>query len=191
MAQALEQESTAKQQYIELQNQHSELQKQQNLLQAQHTKLTTLTSENNMLQTTGVGWAQSTFTWEVKNYKVPSDEYSPAFYVGGFKFRLNLDSEQPAQEEGRENYTGLFLQLRKGWKALVKMDLQIINSNDSNITASFSEESTFDRLKGVGAIKLLSNEALKGYLKDGMVTVRAIVSVKMPEDWASAQLLTK
>jgi hypothetical protein len=72
-----------------------------------------------------------------------------------------------------------------------QVELQIINANNSSVSTSRHFEHTFERLESWGIGKVLTNETMKAYLKDGKVTVRARVSVKMPDDWASAQLLTE
>ena len=41
----------------------------------------------------------------------------------------------------------------------------------------------------MGLPKVLSNEVMKTYLKDGKVSVRARISVKMADNLASARLL--
>jgi hypothetical protein len=80
--------------------------------------------------------------------------------------------------------------MTKGWKALVKWEFQIINANDSSVSTSHSGEYIYETLGGCGAINLLTNETMRAYLKDGKVTFRAKVSVQMPDDLASAPLLT-
>ena len=65
-----------------------------------------------------------------------------------------------------------------------------MRDNDSSVSISCNFEYTYERLKGRGPTKMLSNEAMRAYLKDGKVTVRAKVSVKMPDDLKSAKLLT-
>jgi len=67
--------------------------------------------------------------------------------------------------------------------------LQIINANNSRDFKSTSIEWTFERPQARGTVKLITNEAMKTYLKDGKVTVRAKVSVKMPDDLASTVAL--
>jgi hypothetical protein len=74
--------------------------------------------------------------------------------------------------------------MEKGRKALVKYEFQIFNANDSSISTSRSYEHTYEPLTGHGPPDILSNETMKTYLKDGKVTVRAKVSVKMPAEVA-------
>ena len=157
----------------------------QKTAQEQQTKMQQLETENKQLKQS-IGWVHDTCTWDVEGYKIPSFMLSPVFSVGGFEFKLSLDSGQLG--EGKD-FTGLYLHLTKGWKTPVKWELQIINANDRSITTSRSNELTFGKLEARGASKLLSNEAMKTYIKDGKVTVRAKVSVKMPDNLASAQVL--
>jgi hypothetical protein len=121
-------------------------------------------------------------------HTVPSRVTSPVFSMGGFKFKLLLYSNQTGEEY--KDFTGLFLQITKGWKAHVKWEFQIISANDRSISKSQTLEYTFERLAGFGAGKQLTNHTLKSYLKKGKVTVRAKVSVEMPEELESALLLT-
>ena len=145
-----------------------------------------LESENLQLKET-VGWLHCTYTWELTGYTVPSRMYSPFFNVNGFEFCLDLNSAQP--DDDSKNFTGLYLHMTKGWKARVKYEFQIINANDSNIYKSYSCECTYEKIWGYGTGRMLTSEAMKTYLKDGKVTVRAKVSVKLPDNLASAQIL--
>jgi hypothetical protein len=129
------------------------------------------------------------YTYDVGGHTVPGRTLSPLFTVGGFELQLDLRSDQV--DEGIKGFTGLFLHMKKGWKALVKYELQIISANDSSVSMSRSSEYTYERLLGSGARSMLSNETMKTYLnEDGEVTVRAKISIKMPNYLNAAEVLT-
>jgi hypothetical protein len=157
------------------------VQQQQTELQKLQTELQQLRTENNQLKQ-AVGWVHRTYTWDVTGYTVPSNMLSPEFNVGGFKFNLDLDSMQPKGD--RKDFTGLYLRMTKGWKALVKYEFQIISANDSSVSTSNSNEYTYERLKGRGPTKILSNETMKTYLEDGKVTVRARAALNCRTIWS-------
>jgi hypothetical protein len=193
-------QATVQQQQITVQQQQTTVQLQQVELRLQQRRIQLLETGNGESMEGDIGWAHHSYTWEVTGYTVPRCMFSPVFSVAGFDFKLDLDSAQPDEDcndcdsdsnSDSNDCTGMYLWMTKGWKVLVKFELQIISAHDSSVSVSSSGEHTYEGLEGYGSTKMFSNETMKTYLKDGKVTVRARVSVKLPEDLASAPLLTK
>ena len=142
-----------------------------------------LETENNQLKGGDIGSAHVHYNWEVTGFTIPGPAVvSPTFAVGGFEFKLELHTHSP--------FTSLSLHITKGWKATVTWEFHIINANDSSVFLSHSGEYDFERLMATGMCSL-PKDSMRAYFKDGEVTVRVSVSVKLPDaHWTSAQLLT-